>query len=95
MEGDEERIEVKRDLPSPAAISILQFHTRKKKKSGNWQPVILRLSDHELLMGTLVPSSLGTGTLCYFEGPTVFSESSRGRDGNVFFFVFFITHKIF
>lgn len=37
MERDEERIEVKRgaDLPSPAAISILQFHTRKKKKSGN------------------------------------------------------------
>lgn len=32
MEGDEERIEVKGDLPSPAAISILQFHTRKKKK---------------------------------------------------------------
>lgn len=57
-------------LPSPAAMSILHFHTMKKKKSGNWQRVFLWLSDHELLMGTLVPLSLGTGIFCYFEGPS-------------------------
>lgn len=45
-------------------------------------------------MGTLVPWSLGTGTLCYFEGPTVFSESSRGRDGNVWVFFFYNSQDI-
>lgn len=39
-------------------------------ESGNWQPVSLSLSDHELLMATAVPLRIGTGIFCYFKGPS-------------------------
>lgn len=54
----------------PLQQSVSCNFTLGRKKSGNWQPVILWLSDHELLMGTLVPLSLGTGIFCYFKGPS-------------------------
>lgn len=61
------------------------FTLWRKKKSGNWQPVFLWLSDHELLIGSLFPLSLGLGIFCYFIGPSFYMSlgSSIWGDRNL------------